>query len=88
MLRPLFHQVFLPLVEVPSHAKRQKIRMMEFLDEIRIRDKKGVASKAAAVLVEQSTNSSAQDRYMIHTYFIARLRNLSTVLSGADSWGI
>lgn len=51
--RPLFHRVFLPLVEVPSHAKRQVVRMMEFLDKIRTSSKKDVAKKAASILVEQ-----------------------------------
>ena len=51
--RPLFHRVFLPLVEVPSHARKQVVGMMAFLDAVRVCSGKQLANKAATVLVEQ-----------------------------------
>ena len=50
---PLFHRVFLPLVEVPAHARNQVVGMMEFLDAVRVCSGKELAVKAATVLVQQ-----------------------------------
>ena len=58
--RPMFHRVFLPLVQVPAHARRQVVRMMEFLAMICVSSSKEVAEKAADVLFSMSWFAQAR----------------------------
>ena len=51
--RQLFHRVFLPLVELPSYAKRPVIEMLKFLEKLRVSDRREATEKAASILVEQ-----------------------------------
>ncbi len=73
--QPLIHRVFLPLRKIPATGKKQAIRMIKFLDQMRCSSKQDLADKAASILVEQYQEE------LIITGVIPRLAVLKTARS-------
>ena len=65
--RPLFHRI----VEVPLHARKQVVGLMEFLDRVRVNNKRDMAEKAASVLVEQFMDEVVRSGQVCHRYIIS-----------------
>jgi len=50
--RPVVHRVFVPLRRLPAEGRRQVVRMLALLEEVRGGDEDSIAGKCAAILVK------------------------------------
>ncbi len=69
------HKVFIPLHSLPADARREAVRMVAFLKEMKTNDRKVMATKAAAVLVDQFIEE------LIETQVISCSKTLKTPYS-------
>ena len=82
---PLIQKVFLPMVEMPSSGRRQVLRLMEFLDKVRVNDRDEISQKAASVLVQQFLDDLVRTGQVARHSALHQARVLVDCGGGVDS---